>query len=122
MLSDSKDILFLTIAVCVAAFTVFSCWGLFYIVGGLRNFFKIAKDIRDVFKKIEETIDMVKGKIGQSSSYIFLLGEALKKIMEAAKIYSDNKKDEDEDDCCENCGGDKVSDIKPVKPKKVKVK
>ena len=119
MFSDSKDILFLTIAVCVAAFTVFSCWGLFYIVGGLRNFFKIAQDIRDVFKKIEGTIDEIRSKIGQSASYVFLIGEALKKIMEAVKIYSNNKKDDDEDEDCED---EEVSDIKRSKAKKVKVK
>jgi hypothetical protein len=119
MFSESKDILFLTIAVCVAAFTVFSCWGLFYIVGGLRNFFKIAQDIRDVFKKIEGTIDEIRSKIGQSASYVFLIGEALKKVMEAAKIYSSNKKDKDED---EDDDDEEVSDIKKSKAKKVKVK
>ncbi len=122
MFNESKDVLYLTISGCVLTFTLFACWGMFYVVGGLRNFFKIAKDIRDVFKKIEETIDAVKGKIGQSASYIFLLGEALKKIMEAAKIYADNKKDKEEEECCEDCAEEKVSDIKQSKAKKVKVK
>jgi hypothetical protein len=125
MFSDSKDILNFTIAACILAFTVFSCWGLFYIVGGLRNFFKIAQDIRDIFKKIEGTIEDVRGKIRQSASYAFLFGEALKKIMEAAKAYSERraKKKEDEEDDCEDEREDrkeKVSDIK--KGRKVKVK
>jgi hypothetical protein len=119
MFSDSKDILFLTIAICVAAFTVFSCWGLFYIVGGLRNFFKIAQDIRDVFKKIEGTIDEIRSKIGQSASYVFLIGEALKKVMEAAKIYSNNKKDKEEDEDCED---EEDSDNKKSKNKKSKAR
>jgi hypothetical protein len=122
MFNESKDILIWTISVCVAAFTIFACWGMFYIVGGLRNFFKIAQDIRDVFKKIEETIEAVKGKVGQSASYIFLLGEALKKIMEATRAYSDRKKEREDDGGRENdgCREEKVSDIK--KGKKVKVK
>ena len=118
MFSESKDILFLTIAVCVAAFTVFSCWGLFYIVGGLRNFFKIAQDIRDVFKKIEGTIDEARSKISQSASYVFLIGEALKKVMEAAKTYSNNKKDKEEDD--EEEDDEEDSDNKRSKNKKSK--
>ncbi len=120
MFNDSKDILFLTIAACVTAFTVFACWGLYYIVGGLRNFFKIAQDIRDVFKKIEDTIDAVKNKVGQSASYMFLLGEALKKVVEAARVYSDRKKDKKEREEYDDREEERVSDIK--KGKKVKVK
>ncbi len=120
MFNESKDVLLWTISVCVAAFTIFACWGMFYVVGGLRNFFKIAQDIRDVFKKIEGMIDAVKGKVGQSASYIFLLGEALKKIMEATRAYSDRKKDKEGDCECGDCQEERVSDIK--KGKKVKVK
>ncbi len=124
MFSDSKDILYLTIAACVLAFTVFSCWGLFYVVSGLRNFFKIAQDIRDIFKKLEGAVDDVRNKIRQSASYAFLFGEALKKIIEAGKAYSERKnKKKEEDEDREDEREDKeerVSDIK--KGKKVKVK
>lgn len=124
MLNESKDVLLWTISGCVLAFTVFACWGMFYVVAGLRNFFKIAQDIRDVFKKIEATIDAVKGKVGQSASYVFLLGEALKKIMEATRAYSDRKREKEEDDCdcgcCQEEKEERVADIK--KTKKVKVK
>ena len=37
MFNESKDVLLWTISVCVAAFTIFACWGMFYVVGGLRK-------------------------------------------------------------------------------------
>ncbi len=82
MLETSKDFLFVVIAICIAAFTIFSCWGLYYLIGMLRNVFKISKDARKILKKVEETIDAIKEKIHSSTSYLFLIGEAVKKILE----------------------------------------
>jgi hypothetical protein len=92
MFHSSQDILFLTIAACVAAFTIFSCWGIFYIVGGLRNIFKISHDARRLLEKAEGILDALREKINSSASYLFIVGEALKKIMEAAKDFRSNKK------------------------------
>lgn len=82
MFETSKDILLITVAACIVAFTFFSCWGLFYFVGMLRNAFKISKDARSILKKIEEVIELIKEKIQSSTSYLILIGEAVKKILE----------------------------------------
>ena len=82
MIETSKDILLVTIAVCIVAFTFFSCWGLFYLVGMVRNAFKISKDARNILKKVEEAIELIKEKIQSSTSYLLLIGEAVKKILE----------------------------------------
>jgi hypothetical protein len=98
MFSTSKDVLFLTIAACVAAFTLFSCWGLFYLVGMLRNTFKIVKDARRMVDKVESILDALKEKINSSASYLFLIGEALKRIMEMSKEWHKDKHCECEED------------------------
>lgn len=82
MIETSKDILLVTVAICIIAFTFFSCWGLFYLVGMMRNAFKISKDARSILKKIEEAIELIKEKIQSSTSYLLLIGEAVKKILE----------------------------------------
>ncbi len=92
MFHSSQDILFLTIAACVATFTIFSCWGIFYLVGVLRNIFKISRDARQLLEKAEGILDALKEKINSSASYIFLIGEAMKKILETAKDFRSNKK------------------------------
>ena len=129
MFSTSQDVLFLTIAACVAAFTIFSCWGLFYLVAMARNAFKISKDLKNILQKVEETIDLLKGKIHESASYLLLLGEVLKKVMDVAHNFGERRREakeareaeEDEDErACEE--GKDASDIKKSKPQKIKVK
>ncbi|MDD5528047.1 MAG: hypothetical protein PHO56_03690 [Patescibacteria group bacterium] len=87
MFSTSHDILLLTIAACVAAFTIFLCWGMFYLIAMTRNVFKIVKDIRRIIDKAEGILDAIKEKINSSASYLFLIGEGLKKIVEIAKAW-----------------------------------
>lgn len=124
MLESSRDVLFITIAVCIAAFTIFSCWGLFYFVGVIRNAFKISKDARNILKKAEEAIELIKEKIQSSTSYLLLIGEAVKKILEIMsdrgikfpfkkKKARDEEYEEDEED---------EEPRRKEKPKKFKVK
>jgi hypothetical protein len=128
MFSTSHDILLLTIAACVAAFTIFFCWGLFYLVAAIRNVYGVTKDFKNLFKKIEEVIDVLKNKIHESTSYLILFGEVLKKVMDVAHIFGEHRRgkreereaDEAEEECEEKC--EDASDIKKTKPKKVEVK
>jgi len=82
MLSSSKDVLLLVSAICVAMFTFFTCWGLYYLVGMLRNVFKISKDAGNILVKTEETIDAIKNKINSSSSQLFMISQAVKGILD----------------------------------------
>jgi|GEM_PF-252259 hypothetical protein len=129
MFSTSHDILLLTIAACVAAFTIFLCWGMFYLVAMARNTFKIIKDVKNILQKVEETVDLLKSKIHESASYLLLLGEVLKKVMDVAHDFGERRREakeareaeEEEDECgCEECQD--APDIKKSKPQKIKVK
>jgi hypothetical protein len=123
MFSTSKDVLFLIIAACVAAFTIFSCWGLFYLVGMLRNTFKIIKDARRMVDKVESILDALKEKINSSASYLFLIGEALKKIMEMSKEWRRDKhyESEEEEEAPTSAGKESESSSQE-KPRKIKVR
>ncbi|MDD4902333.1 MAG: hypothetical protein PHE24_04295 [Patescibacteria group bacterium] len=125
MFSTSHDILLLTIAACVAAFTIFLCWGMYYLVAMARNFFKIVKDIRRIIDKAEGVVDALKEKINSSAGYLYLIGEGLKKIVEIAKAWhakqggEECECDDDEECDCQECAEEKA---KEEKPRKVKVK
>jgi len=125
MFSTSHDVLLLTIAACVAAFTIFLCWGMFYLIAMTRNVFKIVKDIRRIIDKAEAVLDALKEKIHSSASYLFIIGEGLKKILEIAKAWHAKQGNEececdDDEECdCEECAAEEK---KEEKPRKVKVK
>jgi hypothetical protein len=126
MFSTSHDVLLLVIAACVAAFTIFLCWGMFYLIAMTRNAFKIFKDVRRIFDKIEGIIDAVKEKVDSSAGYLFLIGEGIKKVVEIAKAWhakqAGDECDDDDECACPECAEEKAKEAKEDKLCKVKVK
>lgn len=91
MLETSKDILNLSIAISVFGIAAFSCWSIYYFAQILRQGFLAVKNLRERMKKIDEVIKKLHDKIEHSTSYLLLIGEGVKKLVEVAKEYSDKK-------------------------------
>lgn len=128
MFSTSHDILLLTIAACVAAFTIFLCWGMFYLIAMISNTYKIIKDARRMVDKVEGILDAIKEKINSSASYLFLIGEGLKKVLEMSKEWRHRKDKDDEDEDCDcdcdhdhDCDCQKNESSEKKKARKAKV-
>ncbi len=85
MFETSKDILWITIASSVGLFTLFACWGIFYMVMIIRAASKSVKRVEQVIESIHDVIKTTKDKIEHSAAYISVLGEGFKKVMEIAK-------------------------------------
>ena len=93
MIETSKDLLNIVITASIAGLTIFICWAIFYLAMILRQVFKIVKEMRDRTHKIDELIKILKNKIGSSASYLMLIGEGVKKLVEVVKEYAgENKK------------------------------
>lgn len=91
-INDSKDLLYVIIALSVLLFTVFSCWAIYYLARILQQTFKVVKETRDRLSKFDELIKVVKEKIDHSASYFFLIGEGVKKLVEMMKARGEKKK------------------------------
>ncbi|MBU4319418.1 MAG: hypothetical protein KKF30_19325 [Proteobacteria bacterium] len=76
------------IAISILGFTAFACWAIFYLAMILRQGFKIIKDTRERLHKVDEVIKALKEKIEHSASYLLLIGEGVKKLVDMAKEYS----------------------------------
>lgn len=81
-LQTSQDALNITKAVSLAVFVVFICWALFYFALILRDVYKMVKDVRGWIHKIDEILNILKEKIESSASYLLLIGEGMKKLVE----------------------------------------
>ena len=57
MFDTSKDILYLIISVSVGLIAVFSCLIMFYVAMIIRNFYKIAKDLKTRIEKFETALE-----------------------------------------------------------------
>jgi len=92
LIQDSKDLLYVIIALCVFILTIFFAWLVYYLAMITRQFYKTVKEMRERFKKADEVLSKLKEKIEHSASYLSLIGEGIKKLVEIAKEYSEGKK------------------------------
>lgn len=92
LINDSRDLLNVIIALSVLLFTVFSCWAIYYLARILRQFFQVIKEMRDRLNKFDELMKSMKEKIEHSASYLFLIGEGIKKLLEVVRQRSEKKK------------------------------
>jgi len=98
LLNTSRDLLNIAIAASIVGFTVFICWSIFYFVMILRQAFFGIKEMRERLHKIDEVIKAFKEKIESSVSYLLLISEGMKKLVEVIKnISSKDKKEAGED-------------------------
>lgn len=85
MLETSQDILWVTLAVCIALFTLFSCWGIFYIVQIIRRAFLVVEHVEEMIKGITDTVKMTKERMERSAAYVSVIADGAKKVMEIVK-------------------------------------
>jgi len=91
-INDSHDLLNIVIALSVLLFTIFSCWAIYYLARILQQMFKVIKETRDRLNKFDELVNMVKEKIEHSASYLPLIVESVKKMVDIMKNRAEKKK------------------------------
>lgn len=96
MVSTSKDILFIVLAVAVLWVTIFFCWLLYYFVAIMREVKGSLRDARDKMRHIDEALHSVKDKLERSVSIFTILGETAKQLVgyfiEKKKCNKEEKK------------------------------
>lgn len=85
LINNSRDLLNVVLCFCVLWLTIFIAWFIYYLAMIMRQFFYIVKETRQKINKIDEVIGAFKEKIEHSASYLMLIGEGIKKIVEVAK-------------------------------------
>jgi hypothetical protein len=89
---DSRDILNVAIACSVIGVAVFSCWGLYYLARILQQIFALVREARRGVSEAAATVSMLKEKVENSTAYLLVIGEALKKLVDVAKDYASGSK------------------------------
>lgn len=99
LIQTSKDVMNIAISFSILLISVFIAWFIFYMAMIMKQFYDIIHGVKGSMKKVDDAIDAFKEKIEHSASYLLLIGEGIKKLVEVAKNFSDGKKNkEDEDD------------------------
>ena len=85
MIDTSKDLLNIAIAVAVVGFAGFTCWAIYYFARILQQVFKVVKEMRTRLSKIDEILKSIKEKIEHTTSYLLLISEGMKKLVEVIR-------------------------------------
>ena len=91
-LESSKDLLYVVISFCVLWLTIFIAWSIYYLAMIMRQVYQIIKEMRERINKVDEIIKALKEKIEHSASYLVLISEGVKKLVEVVKEKSGSKK------------------------------
>lgn len=91
-INNSKDLLYIIISISVLMLTIFSCWAFYYLARILQQMFKVIKETRQRLNKFDELVKMITEKIERSTSYLPLIGQGIKKLVELIKNRSEKKK------------------------------
>ncbi|MBU4216614.1 hypothetical protein L6270_00495 [Candidatus Parcubacteria bacterium] len=92
MFETSQDILNIAKTAAVISLSAITFILLYYLVQIVRDLFKIVRETRERLNKIDDVIQSVKEKIEHSTSYLLLISEGIKKVVEIAKDYSGKDK------------------------------
>lgn len=99
LINNSQDVLYIIISLSVLGLTFFICWVIYYLAMILKQSFQVVKEMRDRLHKIDGIINAVEGvihslkeKIDHGASYLFLIGEGVKKLIEIMKGREEKKK------------------------------
>jgi hypothetical protein len=81
MIETSTDVLLLTIAGSVALFTIFVCWGIFYVVVMLKNVSKMTISIREKLEIIDRILKLVKDKLEKGGNHMAMVTDSVIKLI-----------------------------------------
>ena len=95
MFETSGDILNIVKAISIFSISLFLSWAIFYFAMILRQVFKVVKDVKSFFDKVDEILNSIKEKIEHSSSHILLISEGIKRLVDIIAKYTDKKKDKE---------------------------
>ncbi len=91
LVENSQDFLNMAKAISIVGISIFLIWFIYYLVMMMKQFYKIVKEMRERLIKIDEAIEAFKDKIEHGASYLALLGEGIKKVVEVAREHGKKK-------------------------------
>ncbi|MBI3120174.1 MAG: hypothetical protein HYZ08_01010 [Candidatus Kerfeldbacteria bacterium] len=98
MFNDTLDLLWIALAVSVIVFTVFFCWGLYYVVQLLKQTNASLQDARAQLNHVSRVLDSADQILQSFRERFAATGAALGTIASAVKFFFEQKSKKSEDD------------------------
>jgi len=91
IIENSQDLFYVVLSFCALSLTVFLCWLIYYMVMILKQGYAGIREMREMALRLETAVKSIKEKFEQSTTYLVLLGEGLKKLLEIFRSQSGTK-------------------------------
>lgn len=82
MFQTSHDLLLISISLAILWLTIFLCAVLYYLAVILRQVYQTIRGWKERMKKIDEILDLIKGKIERATSSLVLIAEGIRQGIE----------------------------------------
>ncbi|EKD76638.1 MAG: hypothetical protein ACD_43C00034G0003 [uncultured bacterium] len=92
MLATSQDILYVTVAACIAVFTVFLVWIMYYIAQISKQSNEMISDFRQKMEELDETVQVIKEKVTHSVDALSGVSEQVGNILELIQNFTGKSK------------------------------
>lgn len=80
MIETTKDLFWLLFGLSIVLFTLFVCWGMFYMIMTIRDVRETIKSLKRKLDLLEEFLTTVKEKITDTSQYLKTIIETVIKL------------------------------------------
>ena len=91
MLETSKDLFWIVLSFCILWFTIFICWGIYYIIMVFKNINDLVRDTKEKLVSIEEFFVSLKNKVEKSAANVTSLVNLGKQLIPYFKEKMEKK-------------------------------
>lgn len=88
MFSSAQDILYITVAVCIAAFTVFLVWIMYYIAQISRQSNEMISDFRNKMEELDASMTAIKDKVQASVDSLSSVSNQIGTILDLVRSFA----------------------------------
>ncbi len=98
MITSAQDILFLVLAVCAVALTVFLAWFLYELIRIIRGIAKTIANIEEKLRRVDDLISLVREKLHAATTSITALTNVVASVVNFIRTKKSRKKNTRTDD------------------------
>ncbi len=92
MFESSQDVFYLTISLCVAVFTGFLVWIMYYVAQISRQSNEMITDFRIKMEELDASVKELKEKVSNSIDSISMISDQVASVLEVVKNFSGGDK------------------------------
>jgi len=85
LIETSQDIFWLVLSSSIGLLTIFTVWGIFYVIMIIRRGSRTFKGVEQIIENINQITKTAREKLEHGAAYVSVFADAVKKVTEVVK-------------------------------------